>query len=188
MKIPILFFILILTSANLYSQKSFDMYKCKVEYIDSNRVIHKHKGWLYDVGDSSVIVSSSPVRNDYFTKVIELDQFNYEIINKIKLRKKWKIPKNILGGAVIGFGTGILLGNIAYSNNDWFINRYHYAIFWGVSLTIPASIIGFVAGSHYKTFEINERYQDFQLHKQTFEQYAIEKQLKNETIYEDNNK
>jgi hypothetical protein len=114
-------------------------YKAWVKPIDKS---HQVKGCLSEIGDSMIIVTNL---SNYKNKSIELKN-----IKSIKFRKKGKIGKGILFGALIGFSVGGILGLSEGDDEDCFIfcqTAEQKAGTYGILLAIPSAIIGGVIGS-----------------------------------------
>lgn len=99
---------------NLQAQydKKVKLYKT---WISLNQQPYKVNGTLYDVRDSSILVSSSLSIKDYNTNNFEVTDISVFEIKNINVRKKNKVGKSALIGAAVGITVGAIAG---YSMGD----------------------------------------------------------------------
>jgi hypothetical protein len=121
------------------------------------------KGVLYEIKDSSILVSSSVVIRDYSTDRFGMINLHINDIETIKTRKNGNIGKGVLIGAITGFAVGGFIGLL--SGNDppcpsgsWFCLRYsagEKALMAGIPLAVCGAGIGALIGSIKVTIPIN---------------------------------
>ncbi|MDB5232931.1 MAG: hypothetical protein JWN76_3736 [Chitinophagaceae bacterium] len=124
-------------------------------------------GYLASLNDSGVIVSPMQVAFNPYRQPSPGDVFvNAHFIDKVWLRRKGATAKGILAGALIGAGTGVLLGLI--DGSDFKKNKDVWCIFcmttgekaavYGGAAGLTGGIIGGVIGAFaHKTFIIGGR-------------------------------
>jgi hypothetical protein len=123
-------------------------------------------GYLSEVGDSLIIVSSH-LNQSGFTE--DLQSIDFQNIETIKFRKKGKVGNSILIGALSGVAIGAIVGFASGDDNcsgGLFSSLFCYtkeqkAVLGGVSLLLPGVLIGAVAGSIKIEIPINGDYQTF---------------------------
>ncbi len=105
----------------------------------------KYKGYLRGIEDSTIVLSThtNKFHNNYRTQHIDVNN-----IKTFKYRKKGKIGKSILYGALAGFTVGAVIG--LSSGNDTsglqLFNAGETALIYGALLTIPGALIGGLIG------------------------------------------
>jgi hypothetical protein len=71
---------------------------------------HQVKGVLYEVKDSSILVSSSSVKTDYLRGTYEVVKLDVSKITSLKLRNTRAIGTGVLIGGISGALTGLVIG------------------------------------------------------------------------------
>jgi len=134
----------------------------------------KLKGILYQVTDSSLIVSKSLVVSGRLSQSLNLEEIHFRDINFIYTKKK-----NATGnGALIGAGAGLLLGVvIGLSSGDdsgGFISfsAEEKAMMTGSALAILGAGLGALVGSVKMTIPINGNHTKFNLNKGKLKAYS----------------
>ena len=99
-------------------QNKIRIYKTWVSKINESLIDH---GVLYDVADSSILVSSSFSRKDYSTGNFTISTINFNQIDNIKIRPKNAMARGALIGLMTGIAAGVLAGLIDGDDNpdDW---------------------------------------------------------------------
>jgi hypothetical protein len=82
-------------------------------WISLNNKPGEMKGVLYEIKDSSILVSSSFLKADYSAGKFEVSEINYNDIDLVKIRIKNSVLNRALIGAVTGFAIGGLIGLIS---------------------------------------------------------------------------
>lgn len=82
---------------------------------------HVVEGLLYEVRDSSVVISNSLLKSDYYSGTFSSTEVPVNNIKKIQLRKKGAQGTGLLIGGVAGAAIGILIGLLQNTNegNDF---------------------------------------------------------------------
>ena len=145
----------------LSSSNRNNNYKVWVKTMNSNTKI---KGYLYEVQDSSILISQYPPSEgskDFITK-IEVSQ-----IAALSLRQQGKVRKGYKKGTLIGIGVGAsigLVGGIAGGDGD--PGTILGFTIMGAGITgIIGSVVGLIAGSTVNKYKINGEQSVFDLHK-----------------------
>lgn len=104
-------FCVLFLSLELHAQKNRDrklMYKC---WITPTKESVKLKQLFYEVGDSSILMSSSYIPEDYITNNFSTLELEFLNIEKIQLRSRARIAGYTLLGALVGFAEGAIIGS-----------------------------------------------------------------------------
>lgn len=88
-----------------------------------------HFGFLNQITDSALILSSHPVALGYSgLPVNQLQNFQYSGLDKVQLQRKGSVGRGILHGSLIGLATGFIVGLVqgddpivtpAQGSGDW---------------------------------------------------------------------
>ena len=87
-------------------------------WVSLNEEPFKIKGVLYELKDSSILVSNSVIIKDYSTNKFETINLHMNSIETIKTRRKNRIGKGIWIGALSGFVIGGTIGLISGDNDS----------------------------------------------------------------------
>lgn len=111
MRTPILIAVLILCLAGQAAAQKDSIGKKKIykAWLNLNKEPSKQKGVLYEIRDSSVVLSDSKHKADYHTGNFKITSIDAGAIDKIKLRSKGRVNRS----ALIGFGAGFVAGGLA---------------------------------------------------------------------------
>ena len=131
------------TTNHIKSNKHFVAW---ITPLDSTSII---KGYLSEVEDSLIVVSN------FYN--YEKQNIYYYDIKEIKFRKKGKVGKGFLYGALTGFAVGAIAG---FADGDdrgdfEFFTAEEKAILGGIVLAIPGALIGGVIGAAKIKIPIN---------------------------------
>ena len=102
-------------------------------------------GILYELKDSSLLVSNYKTYSDFIidnNPTLELKISNIELI---ETRKRNRVGKGIIIGAVSGFAVGGLIG--LARGDDAENSAGQKAVIGGVSLAIPGALVGMLVGA-----------------------------------------
>ncbi len=152
--------------------KRIIIYKARISL---NNGEHALKGVLYDVNDSSVLVSSSLFKKDYSTGKFELSKINFRNIDLVKIHKKNSVGIGILIGAVAGFLVG---GVIGYSQGDdppglFSLSAEDKAKTGGFLMAVGGAGLGALFGSIQIKIPINGSKENFNNNKSRLKKYTI---------------
>ena len=135
----------------------------------------KSKGILYQSKESSILLAPL-VKNKQQISDKSLVEFQIHNIETIKLRKKNKIGKGILIGAVTGLVAGGLIGLIDGDDppDTWFaLTAGDKAIIAGVPLAICGAGIGAAIGSIKIKIPINGSNNKYRKNKNELRRYSV---------------
>ena len=100
---------------NLFVSAQQDSLKKKIRlyetWLSSDNQAGKYAGILYEVRDSSLIMSESKIKQNYLTGILLFTEIQYQDINILKTRKAGIIKRRAWIGGITGFG--IALGILA---------------------------------------------------------------------------
>jgi hypothetical protein len=88
------------------------IYKTWITLNDNSKEV---KGILYEIKDSSIVVTNSLSRSDLLYGNFNITIIDYGNINIVKNRRNNRVLFGFLGGITLGFATGAIIG---YSQGD----------------------------------------------------------------------
>ncbi|MCK4407749.1 MAG: hypothetical protein KAV44_08750 [Bacteroidales bacterium] len=180
-KVPVIALIVLCCLNSLNAQDTFQKIKIYRTWVSLNSEPFKIKGVLYEVKDSSILVSRSVVIQDYSTDSFEIAKLNINNIETIKTRRKNSIGKGVLIGAVSGLVVGVLIGLIdgddpPCPSGSWICLRYtagQKALMAGVPLAVSGAGIGALIGSIKVKIPINGNINNYNRNKNKLRKYTI---------------
>ena len=107
------------------------------------------KGAIFELQDSSILLSSSFVKEDYYSGNYTVSKILIEDIKLIQTRKPGGGGKGLVLGGGIGFSVGALLGAMG-GNDDPGLFSYtagEKAVIGGVTLGAIGGVLGLIIGS-----------------------------------------
>ena len=101
----------------------------------------KAKGYLSEIADSTLSVSNS--------SNTESQSVDVNMIDEIRLRRKGRIGRGFLHGALVGFFTGAIVGLLSGSDKPGFLSfsATDKAVIYGTLMTVPGAILGGITGA-----------------------------------------
>ncbi len=154
-------------------------------WITLNSEPFKMEGVLYELKDSSILVSSSVVMQDYSLDKLEVADLHITNIEIIKTRINSSVGDGALIGVITGFAVGGLIGLTKGGDSpcapaDWFCyfqfsTAFEKAIFYGAGLAVVGAGIGASVGSIKVTIPINANINNYNRHKNKLRKYAYMK-------------
>ena len=152
-------------------------------WISLNSEPFKTKGFLYDLKDSSILVTSSIAIQDYSVDRSGIVQLHINNIESIRTRRKNRVGKGVLIGAISGFAVGGLIGLISgddppCDSHSLICIRYtagEKAILAGIPLSIGGAGIGALIGSVKVVIPINGSINNYNKKKDKLRGYTFKK-------------
>jgi len=129
----------------LNAQDTIQRNKIYKTWVSLNSEPLKVKGFLFDIKDSSIIVSNSFVIKDFSTEKYRITELYYNNIETIKTRRNNNIGRKILIGTLTGFAVGGLIGLVSGDDPPdtfWPWTAGEKAIIYGSSLAVCGAGIG----------------------------------------------
>lgn len=167
-------------SAQEFTQKT-KLYKT---WVYLNTEPFKVKGVLYEVTDSTLLVSNSLVIQDYNTNKFEVVKLNVSNIEEIEIRRKNSIINGVFIGALSGFALGGMIGLISGDDPPCpsrallclSFSAGEKALLAGIPLSIVGAGFGALAGSFKIIIPIDGNNHLFNANKNRLKEYSIKKQ------------
>ena len=140
----------------------------------------KLTGAVYELKDSSLIVSHSTYVRDYNEHTFKTTEIDISDIELIKTRKKTNVRYGLLIGTVTGFAIGALIGlNTESECDDWmtcmYVNSKGLRVtFIGIPCALLGGAIGAGMGANIKiSIPINGSMDNYNLHKEKLKRRTI---------------
>ena len=182
MKYPVVISLTVLCClSTVNAQDTIQKNKIYRAWISLSSEPFKTKGILYEIKDSSILVTSPAFIKDYSMDRSEIVQLNITNIETIRIRRKNSIGKGVLIGAVTGFAVGGLIGLI--SGNDppcdsqsFICLRYtagEKALLAGIPLSAGGAGIGALIGSIKVQIPINGNINNYTKNKNKLTEYSF---------------
>lgn len=162
--------------------KKIKIYKIWVALNNQPLVI---RGVLYEVKDSSIIVTNSHYKKDYSINNFTRTELNFKEIKKIKISRKGRFLRCILNGTVIGFAFGAFIGlsskDTGGSSSGFEVFSDEEMVFMlGGVWAAQGMIIGALIGSSKVKAPVYGDYHNFEANKYKLRNYSIRGQLDNQ--------
>jgi len=140
------------------------------------------KGTLYDINDSSIIISNSYNKLDYVTGNLNLSEINYKNIDLLKIQREHSVRRAIFLGTLSGFIVGAIIGsgiedNIEDDNDFKIINtsKGQNTIITGILCGFAGAGLGSVFGNIKIKIPIKGSEENFRNNKTRLKKYTIRK-------------
>jgi hypothetical protein len=167
---------------SLNAQDTIQRIKIYRTWISLNSEPFNIKGVLYEIKDSSILVSSSVKINDYSTNKFEIVKLNITNIETIRTRRNNNIGRGILIGTITGFAVGSLIGFISGDDppcdGGWYcfsLSAGEKALGLGFPLAVVGSVIGASIGSIKVRIPINGSIDSYNSSKNKLRKHSIKK-------------
>ena len=168
---------------SLNAQDTIQKNKIYRTWVSLNSEPFKIKGVLYEIKDSSILVSNSVLIKDYSTDRFRVANLYINEIETIKIRRNNNIGKGVLIGAITGFAVGGLIGLMSGDDppcpsGSWFCFRFsaeEKALMAGVPLAVSGAGIGALFGSIKVKIPINGSINSYNRNKNKLREYSIKK-------------
>ncbi len=158
-----------------YSQENSERQKFYNTWIRFTNDSLKLKGILYELQDSSIVISNSLVVKNYPDGDYELTRIYIQEIAKIKTRREKNTGRGILIGAVSGFAIGGIIGFMEGDDPPgWFAwTAGEKATIYGTLLGGCGAITGGAIGTIRIKFTINGNVQSYKNQKKKMQKYSL---------------
>jgi len=181
MKYLIVIALIVLCCINsVHAQDTVQKKKIYRTWVSLNSEPFKSKGVLYEMKDSSILITSPSVIRDPSIGRSEVVQLYIDDIETIRTRKNNRVGKGILIGAVTGFAVGAMIGLISGDDppcsGSFFC--FHFtagdkAILAGVPLSVAGAGIGALVGSIKVQIPINGSINNYNKNKDKLKEYTF---------------
>lgn len=135
------------------------------------------KGVLYDIKDSSVIISNTYKKLDYVNGNLNLSEYNYKNIDKIKIQREYSVGRAILIGTIVAIPIGAIIAYNTSKNNDsdsfLTLTREQSAVLGGLEFGALGAALGTIYGSFKINIPINRNEENFRNNKNKIKKYTI---------------
>lgn len=154
------------------------IYSTHLKFSNETRFIRA--GLLYDVKDSSILVSPEMLNEPFLFDNPALKEFYFFDIESIRLGYKKRVVKGLLYGALAGFATGFIAGlsdgDTRIFSSHVVISRNEKALAGGLFLGGAGAAIGSGIGfiSTIK-IPINGNFENFNTNKSRLKNYSFKK-------------
>ena len=179
--------ILIFICINSVSQDTLPKIKIFKTWVKPLNVKTKSVGVLYQLKDSSILISNSLIEYDYYNNNFGVREFNINSIKKLKLRRKGRVGRAAWIGALSGFTIGAIAGIIAGVNEA--DDPYGGEIVLGGGYGIAGGLLGALYGAGFGalfgsikiSIPINGQLNNYYKNYSKLEKRAIKKMKRNTT-------
>jgi hypothetical protein len=164
---------------SLCAQQPKEKMKINRTWISLNSAPFKVEGVLYEVKDSSILVSYSRQVSDYSAKNFQVTNLNFINIREIQIRSENSIRNGIFIGAAAGLAIGFSLGMILGDDKSvslagpFGFSAGQKAIFYGVSFGFIGGVIGGSIGSIKLKIPIHGSMNNFNANKNKLRNYSF---------------
>ena len=128
---------------------------------------YKIKGVLYEIKDSSILVSNSAIKKDYSMGRFEVVEIQISNIKKIKIRRKGSMLNGIWIGALSGFVVGVSIGLVEDAGG--------WAIYGGAFFAAIGVGVGGLLGLIKIGIPINGSMDNYNINKDKLKKYSVNK-------------
>jgi len=144
-------------------------------WISTDRLLPLQKrGELYEIKDSSILVSDSEYKRDYVSGNFRTAEIDVSKIELIKIRRNNSVQRGALIGAAAGLGMtlfGILSMEDGGGSDSDGLQTVAF-IFMGSGMTLFGGGIGALVGSIKMSIPIERSYEHFNMNKSKLQNYA----------------
>jgi hypothetical protein len=175
----ILLIILIIMSAKMLrgqdTNVDFNIHKVWVYLNNDTKMI---SGYLYEIRDSSILISGNKLTSDYLIEEFEVNnEIVYSDIKIIKIRKQKRIYPIVIA-TVLGIAAGVAIGFVSGDDPESISMLRNFtakdkALITGVGFGFLGGVIASVSWAEKIKIEIEEKYENFEKHKQFLRSRAI---------------
>jgi hypothetical protein len=179
MKMPVIVILFLLCipislSAQKDVIKKYRIYRTWIALYDNP---HKVKGVLYEIKDSSIVISNSLNKEDNFTDKFSLTELNIRNIDEVETRREGGILRNALIGIAGGFTIGGIIG-FASGDDDPDKKKIPFtakekALIFGIDFAFIGGISAGLVGSARIEIPINGSFKTFNENKNRLKKYSV---------------
>jgi hypothetical protein len=149
------------------SDKKTDYYRVWISLLNEPFYV---QGTLYQLKDSSLFVSDYVMPIEYAEYDNPIREVMVSNIDIIELRKKNRVGKITILGAVGGFAIGSIFGLAKGSDANYSAGQK--ALLGGISLAIPGALVGMLVGSVKIVIPVEGKLFNYKIHKQQLQTYS----------------
>jgi hypothetical protein len=139
-------------------------------WISLNNQVGPFKGVLYEIKDSSVLISNSLWKPDYLTGNFKVSSISYDNIKIIKTRRTKNIQKGLLIGSAAGFSLGVI--SLSEAVNDMGPITAAAGIFGGFIFGILGAGTGALISSTRDRIPIKGSWENFNKYRSALQDYS----------------
>jgi len=140
------------------------------------------KGVLYEIRDSSILVSNSSLKADYLTGDFKVSNIDFKNIDYVSVRKKNRVLTGTIVGSVVGLATAV-----GFVRSAGGIDEFGGIIMllYGTPAIALGAGIGALASSFRIKIPINGSFENFKSNERRLERYSYLNEYSNSmNIYE----
>jgi hypothetical protein len=141
-------------------------------WVSLNNQVSPLRGVLYEIKDSSILISNSLWKPDYLTGNLKVTGFSYNNISVIKTRRTKNIQRGLLIGSAAGFGFGVIFIPRWTETQGMGILTATTAIAGGFIYGILGAGIGTLVGSTRDRIPIKGSWENFNLYRSALQDYS----------------
>jgi hypothetical protein len=129
------------------------------------------RGVLYEVKDSSVLISSSIFKTDYQSGRFKVSEINYADIDHVSVRRKNSILTGTLIGTAIGLAGAIGIANGISRDKNEFAG---VMVIFGTPIIAAGAGIGALAGTLKIRIPIKGSFENFKINEKRLERFSYQ--------------
>jgi hypothetical protein len=149
------------------SNKKTDNYRVWISLL--NEPYHV-QGTLYRLKETSLFVSDYVMPIEYADYDNPIREVMVSNIDLIEVRKKNRVGKIAIIGAVGGFAIGSIIGLAKGGDSNYSVEQK--ALLGGISLAIPGALVGMLVGSVKIVIPVEGKLFNYKKHKQQLQTYS----------------
>ena len=158
-------FLCINIHAQVNSKKKIKIYET---FVYSDNTPNKLKGVLYEIKDSSIIVSNSKLKKDYSTGNFKLAEISFNNINLVKTRRINNAKRGVWKGAVGGLGIVIGMAGVAAPGSP----LGEAAVLFSAPIIAAGAVIGALVATHLNKIPVNRSIENFNRNRHRLQKYS----------------
>ena len=156
-----------------YSLENLEKIKINRTWVTNNDGLNMYKGALYEVKDTSIVLSTSLRFQDYKSNELELMNIQLSNIGIIKIREEDKLTGGIILGAIAGGLIGYIIGS--NSEDSFIFTKEQEATFSTIVFASYGAAAGAILGSIKIKIPIHGNIDNYNRNKARLEKYSIKK-------------